>query len=164
MPWEAGHPLRSVPLEAGYGWQHVVYGGAFALGAVRDTLLHVFGESAEDHDGRMDGESALFALTVTDEGRLLLDSPVFSSCAWATGRAVAPGPGSRGWLDGFEAEAGAWGGRAAALGGPPPRRRPPWSARATRRRNPPSARGRSRPRVSWSSWRSWPRPGASPSH
>ncbi|MFJ3728391.1 hypothetical protein ACIPYQ_38295 [Streptomyces sp. NPDC090045] len=119
MPWEAGHPLRSVPLEAGYGWQHVVYGGAFALGAVRDTLLHVFGESAEDHDGRMDGESALFALTVTDEGRLLLDSPVFSSCAWATGRAVAPDPGSRGWLDGFEAEAGAWGGRAAALGGPP---------------------------------------------
>ncbi|MDX3536493.1 AAA domain-containing protein [Streptomyces sp. MB09-01] len=118
MPWEAGHPVRSVPLEAGYGWQHVVYGGAFALSAVRDTLLHVFGESGEDHDGRMDGESALFALTVTDEGRLLLDSPVFSSCAWATGRAVAPGPGSRGWLDGFEVEAGAWGGRAAALGGP----------------------------------------------
>ncbi|WP_404962454.1 DEAD/DEAH box helicase [Streptomyces sp. 147326] len=118
MPWEAGHPVRSVPPEAGYGWQHVVYGGVFALGAVRDTLLHVFGESGEDHDGRMDGESALFALTVTDEGRLLLDSPVFSSCAWATGRAVAPGPGSRGWLDGFEAEAGAWGSRAASLGGP----------------------------------------------
>ncbi|WP_405827557.1 AAA domain-containing protein [Streptomyces sp. NBC_00105] len=118
MPWEAGHPVRSVPLEAGYGWQHVVYGGAFALSAVRDTLLRVFGGSGEDHDGRMDGESALFALTVTDEGRLLLDSPVFSSCAWATGRAVTPGPGSRGWLDGFEEEAGAWGGRAAALGGP----------------------------------------------
>ncbi|MEV6953039.1 DEAD/DEAH box helicase [Streptomyces sp. NPDC051183] len=116
MPWEAGHPLRSEPLEPGYGWQHVVYGGAYALGAVRDTLLDVFGESGEDHDGRMDGESALFALTVTDEGRLVLDSPVFSSCAWATGRAVTPGPGSPGWLDGFEEEAGAWGLRAGALG------------------------------------------------
>ncbi|MCX5199269.1 ATP-binding protein [Streptomyces sp. NBC_00249] len=117
-PWEAGHPLRSVPLEPGYGWQHVVYGGAFALSAVRDTLLDVFGESGEDHDGRMDGETALFALTVTDEGRLLLDSPVFSSCAWATGRAVTPGPGSRGWLDGFEEEAGAWGTLAGELGEP----------------------------------------------
>ncbi|WP_251056306.1 DEAD/DEAH box helicase [Streptomyces sp. ISL-94] len=118
MPWEAGHPLRSVPLEPGYGWQHVVYGGTYALSAVRDTLLRVFGESEEDHDGRMDGETALFALTVTDEGRVLLDSPVFSSCAWATGRAVSPGPGSRGWLDGFEEEADAWGLRAGALGEP----------------------------------------------
>ncbi|RPF43594.1 AAA domain-containing protein [Streptomyces sp. Ag109_G2-6] len=118
LPWEAGHPLRSVPLEPGYDWQHVVYGGTYALAAVRDTLLRVFGESGEDHDGRMDGESALFALTVTDEGRLLLDSPVFSSCAWATGRALSPGPSRPGWLDGFEEEAGAWGERAAALGEP----------------------------------------------
>ncbi|MFJ1869777.1 DEAD/DEAH box helicase [Streptomyces sp. NPDC088097] len=116
LPWEAGHPLRSVPLEPGYGWQHVVYGGTYALRAVRDTLLHVFGESEEDHDGRMDGESALFALTITDEGRLLLDSPVFSSCAWATGRALFPGPGSRGWLDGFAEEAEAWQARAGELG------------------------------------------------
>ncbi|MBW5482622.1 DEAD/DEAH box helicase [Streptomyces bambusae] len=118
MPWEAGHPLRSVPLESGYGWQHVVYGGTYALRAVRDTLLNVFGESEEDHDGRMDGETALFAMTVTDEGRLVLDSPVFSSCAWATGRAIAPGPGSRGWLDGFEEETDAWNRRAADLGNP----------------------------------------------
>ncbi|MEV8534655.1 DEAD/DEAH box helicase [Streptomyces sp. NPDC051211] len=118
MPWEPGHPLRTVPLEPGYGWQHVVYGGAYTLSAVRDTLLHVFGESGEDHDGRMDGESALFALTVTDEGRLLLDSPVFSSCAWATGRAGSPGPARRGWLDGFEEEADAWVRRASELGAP----------------------------------------------
>ncbi|WP_344396337.1 hypothetical protein [Streptomyces vastus] len=116
LPWEAGHPLRSVPLEPGYAWQHVVYGGAYALRSVRDTLLNVFGESEEDHDGRMDGESALFALTITDEGRLLLDSPVLSTCAWATGRALSRGPGSRGWLDGVEEEAGAWAARATGLG------------------------------------------------
>ncbi|MFI9724631.1 DEAD/DEAH box helicase [Streptomyces sp. NPDC052396] len=119
LPWEEGHPLRSVPLEPGYAWQHVVYGGAYRLRAVRDTLLAVFGESEEDHDGRMDGESALFALTVTDEGRLLLDSPVVSACAWATGRALAPGPGRKGWLDGFDDEAAMWLARAADLGDVP---------------------------------------------
>ncbi|MEU7152255.1 DEAD/DEAH box helicase [Streptomyces sp. NPDC045456] len=119
LPWEEGHPLRSVPLDPGYAWQHVVYGGTYRLRAVRDTLLAVFGESEEDHDGRMDGESALFALTVTDEGRLVLDSPVLSTCAWATGRALAPGPGRRGWLDGFDDEAADWLARAADLGDVP---------------------------------------------
>ncbi|MFD8292439.1 DEAD/DEAH box helicase [Streptomyces lavendulae] len=116
LPWQAGHPLRSVALEPGYGWQHVVYGGTYALRAVRDTLLRVFGESEEDHDGRMDGESALYALTVTDDGRILLDSPVFSSCGWATGRALFPGPGKHGWLDGFAEEADAWHSRAGEVG------------------------------------------------
>ncbi|MGW1074862.1 DEAD/DEAH box helicase [Streptomyces sp. NPDC002537] len=116
MPWEAGHPLRSEPLEPGLVWQHVVYGGTYALQAVRDTLLAVFGEREEDHDGRTDGESALFALTVTDGGHLLLDSPVLSTCAWATGRALSPGPGSRGWLNGFDEDAAVWLSRAAELG------------------------------------------------
>ncbi|WP_283844436.1 hypothetical protein [Streptomyces sp. RerS4] len=39
------------------------------------------GASGEDHDGRRDDESALFALTVTDEGQLLLDSSVVAPCA-----------------------------------------------------------------------------------
>ncbi|KKD07657.1 hypothetical protein [Streptomyces sp. WM6386] len=116
LPWEAGHALRSVPLEPGFVWQHVVYGGAYTLRAVRDTLPEVFGESGEDHDRRMDGESALFALTVTDEGRPLLDSPVLSTGAWATGRVLSPGPGSHAWLDGFDDETGTWLTRAAELG------------------------------------------------
>ncbi|PJN02038.1 damage-inducible protein [Streptomyces sp. CB01201] len=116
LPWQDSHPLRSVALEPGFVWQHVVYGGAYALRAVRDALLAVFGESEEDHDGRMDGETALFALTVNDEGRLLLDSPVLSTCAWATGRALAPGPGRRGWLEGFEEDEAVWLARAAELG------------------------------------------------
>lgn len=115
LPWQEGHPLRSVALEPGFVWQHVVYGGAYALRAVRDALLAVFGESEEDHDGRMDGESALFALTVNDEGRLLLDSPVLSTCAWATGRALT-GPGHNGWLEGFDEDERVWLARAAELG------------------------------------------------
>ncbi|MEV0115300.1 AAA domain-containing protein [Streptomyces sp. NPDC050844] len=116
LPWEDGHPLRSVRLEPGFVWQHVVYGGTYALRTVRDVVLQVFGENEEDHDGRLDGESAMFALTVNDEGRLLLDSPVLSTCAWATGRALHPGPSRPGWLDGFDEDEAAWLARVADLG------------------------------------------------
>jgi hypothetical protein len=119
LPWEDGHPVRSLPLEPGYAWQHIVYGGCFALTDVRDTLMEVFGRDEEDVDGRMDGDTALFALTVTDDGRLLLDSPVFSACGWATGRALSPRPGGRRWLDGFEEDVQPWLARASELGEPP---------------------------------------------
>lgn len=119
LPWEDGHPVRSLPLDPGYAWQHIVYGDCFALADVRDTLLEVFGRDEEDVDGRMDGDTALFALTVTDGGRLLLDSPVFSACGWATGRALSPGPGGGRWLDGFEEDVQPWLARAAELGKPP---------------------------------------------
>ncbi|TGN72337.1 hypothetical protein E5083_30060 [Streptomyces bauhiniae] len=119
LPWEDGHPVRSLPLDPGYTWQHIVYGGCFALADVRDTLLEVFGRDEEDVDGRMDGDTALFALTVTDDGRLLLDSPVFSACGWATGRALSPGPGGGRWLDGFEEDIQPWLARAAGLGEQP---------------------------------------------
>lgn len=119
LPWEDGHPVRSLPLDPGYVRQHIVYGGCFALADVRDTLLEVFGRDEEDVDGRMDGDTALFALTVTDDGRLLVDSPVFSACGWATGRALSPGPGRGRWLDGFEEDVQPWLARAAELGEPP---------------------------------------------
>ncbi|MEU9207785.1 hypothetical protein AB0D27_07475 [Streptomyces sp. NPDC048415] len=163
LPWEAGHALRTVPLEPGFVWQHVIYGGAYQLCAVRDILLAVFGESEDNHDGRIDGESALFSLTVTDEGRLLLDSPVLSTCAWATGRALSPGPGSRAWLDGFDEETGIWLARAAELGelSALGLRSPPWTrspARATTmtvktKKSVKCASGGDgcRPRNSWSS-------------
>jgi hypothetical protein len=99
-------------------WQHVVY-GCFVLADVRDTLLEVFGRGGEDYRGRMDGESALFALTVTDDGRLLLDSPVLFACEWATGRAMSRVRGGGRWLDGFEEDTKPWLARAAELGEPP---------------------------------------------
>ncbi|MGW1712634.1 DEAD/DEAH box helicase [Streptomyces sp. NPDC002156] len=119
LPWEAGHALHSRPLEPGYVWQHVVYGGTFSMEHVRDTLLRVFGESGEDFDGRMDGESSMFALTIDDEGCLVDDSPVFSTCAWATGRTLTQGPGRQGWLKGFDTDTREWHARAAELGETP---------------------------------------------
>ncbi|MEK8145529.1 hypothetical protein NKH18_42005 [Streptomyces sp. M10(2022)] len=87
--------------------QHTVYCGVYPVASVRDVLLDVFGSSEEDHDGRVDGDSALLAFEVTDEGLLVQDSITFSACAWAVGRSRKPGPGAQGWLDGFETEADA---------------------------------------------------------
>ncbi|MHC3814727.1 DEAD/DEAH box helicase [Streptomyces sp. DT9] len=107
LPWEDGHPVRRRSPGRNMVRQHTVYCGVYPVASVRDVLLDVFGGSDEDHDGRVDGDSALLAFEVTDEGLLVQDSLTFSACAWATGRSRKPGPGAQGWLDGFEAEADA---------------------------------------------------------
>ncbi|MEQ4208124.1 hypothetical protein ABNF93_22510 [Actinopolymorpha sp. B9G3] len=68
-----------------------------------DVLARVFTSCEDDFDERPPGQSALAAFVVSDEGRPLLGSEVLSSCAWATGRALHPGPGSAAWLTGFDA-------------------------------------------------------------
>ncbi|MFJ9700574.1 DEAD/DEAH box helicase [Streptomyces fradiae] len=105
LPWEPGHAVRPRPPGRNMVWQHTVYCGVYAVSAVRDALLDVFGGSEEDHDGRLDGDTALLAFDVTDDGLLVQDSITFSACAWAVGRSRKPGPGARGWLDGFDDEA-----------------------------------------------------------
>ncbi|MFG2696289.1 hypothetical protein [Kitasatospora sp. NPDC048407] len=67
-----------------------VYGGLFPLAEVRHTLVEVFGRDPESHDGRLDSEGALFALTVDDPGSVLADSTVISTAA---GRSAGPLPG-----------------------------------------------------------------------
>ncbi|HEY3506813.1 MAG TPA: ATP-binding protein [Actinocatenispora sp.] len=99
-PWEEGHPVRHTEPERGRTWQHVVYGGIYELAAVRDTLVDVFGRAPDAYDEQVSGESAMFAFTVDEEGRVLLDSTTISSCAWALGRVRVPGGRDR--LDGFD--------------------------------------------------------------
>jgi hypothetical protein len=105
LPWEAGHPLRRVTRKPRLTWRHVVYGGVYSLDRVHALLERAFGRDDESFDERSRGETALFAFTATDEGRPLLGSQVFSSCAWAAGRTLDPGPEDSRWLDGFEAAA-----------------------------------------------------------
>lgn len=112
LPWQPGHLRYGEPPEEGpYGstWRHTVYGGVFSLGKVRAALASVLGYAeAEDYAGtRQDADAALFALTVDEDGILIENTAAFSSCAWATGRLYRPGPGTRGWLDGFDDVTGA---------------------------------------------------------
>src|SRR3954452_4491952 len=103
LPWQAGHPLRDEHLdERRYAWRHTVFGGVFELDEVRKALAGRFGAGEEEEPaGRHGGETAVFAFVVDDDGVLVNDSAVFSSCAWATGRVRDPGPGDPTWLDGF---------------------------------------------------------------
>jgi len=100
-PWENGHPERRRTIGPDLVRAHIVYGGLFELTAVRDVVAEVFGETGEDFDGRIRGTTALFAVMVTDEGKLLPGTLVVSTCGWATGRALRSG-GRRGWLEGFD--------------------------------------------------------------
>jgi hypothetical protein len=100
LPWEAGHPLRRNALPESKTWRHTVYGGVFSLRRVRDLLEEAFGSDDESFGTRLPGDNALFAVNVTDDGRPLLGSVEFSSCAWATGRLLLPGPEDVGWLTG----------------------------------------------------------------
>ncbi|MDI5966995.1 DEAD/DEAH box helicase [Streptantibioticus silvisoli] len=104
LPWEPRHALERKQLEPGKVWQHTVYAGVFEIARMREVLCEVFGrdDQDEDYDGRHAGHSALLSFTVNHEGRLLMHTPVLSSCAWAVGRAHAPGPDDTTWLDGFD--------------------------------------------------------------
>jgi hypothetical protein len=101
LPWQAGHPLRRQRLKKDLAWRHIVYLGIYPLEAVFAALKPVFEVDSEDLEERPSGSSALLALAVSDKGIMLESSVVLSACAWATARALDPGPATADWLDGF---------------------------------------------------------------
>jgi hypothetical protein len=101
LPWEAGHPLRRQRLTEHQTWRHIVYVGVFAREKVFEALKGVFDAEIDNVEEWPLGSSALLAFAVSDEGILLEGSVVLSACAWATARALDPGPVAAGWLDGF---------------------------------------------------------------
>ena len=101
LPWQPGHSLRRRRLKKHQTWRHTVYLGTYPREAVFAVLKPVFQAEAESFEERPSGDSALLAFVVSDKGVLLEDSAVLSACAWATARALDPGPGSADWLDGF---------------------------------------------------------------
>jgi hypothetical protein len=103
LPWQAGHSVAAVRLEAWQTWQHVVYGGVFGLDLLYARMEKVFGASDVDFDERLPrGDTALFSMVVDAEGHPDLESLVLSTAAWGLGRADKPGPADPTWLDGFE--------------------------------------------------------------
>lgn len=101
LPWNSGHPLRRQRLTKHQTWRHIVYVGTYPRETVFSTLRSVFPTVADSFEERPLGSSALLAFAVSDEGEMLEGSAVLSVCAWATARALDPGPAAAGWLDGF---------------------------------------------------------------
>lgn len=102
LPWESRVPARK-----GRVWQHTVYAGVFEVKRFKEALQDVFRAPPDPAlDGRAPtGHSALLCFSVNQDGRLIKDSAMVCSSAWALSRTLDPGPHEDKWLDGFEADA-----------------------------------------------------------
>jgi hypothetical protein len=101
LPWQPAHELAQRQRKPGYEWRHTVYVGIYSFDGAWKLLDSVFAPGDESLDERPRGESALCAFVVDSDGTLVTETVVLSSCAWATGRALNPGPATAGWLEGF---------------------------------------------------------------
>jgi hypothetical protein len=101
LPWAPAHPLAREAVESGRVRRHVVQLGVFRLDAVGALVERALGADDEAFDQRPGGESALGAVLVDAEGRLLAASAVLSSCAWAVGRLAGGAAGDVVALEGF---------------------------------------------------------------
>ncbi|ABI90772.1 DEAD/DEAH box helicase [Burkholderia ambifaria] len=99
-PWDKRHAVmrRRIGNDA---WRHEVYAGVYPVRALRDLLQEKFGADPDSYDERLDIDTALFCLSVTHDGRVLFDNAVLSTCAWAWGRTISPGPSASNWLEGY---------------------------------------------------------------
>lgn len=102
LPWDSSRWFRAP--ETGHKWRFTAYCGLYKLSRVRSRLETRFGRDPNNFDRRTDGESCVFALQITSEGRPLLDTFILASCPWAVGR-LNPGTAHTEWLNGFEAAA-----------------------------------------------------------
>lgn len=59
-------------------------------------------EDIDEGPTTFSGDSALFAINCTADGRPLFESLSFSSCAWAIGQTKTIGPADSKWLSGFD--------------------------------------------------------------
>lgn len=86
--------------------RHVVYAGTYSISEVREQVQNVFGKEPQVFDEYIGGESCLFSILLTQDGRPLFDSFVLSMCGWALGRLKNPGPENKDWLENFEEHMG----------------------------------------------------------
>ena len=102
LPWEEGHRLHRSPRRPGYERQHILYLGVYPIDAAWIAIDDLLIPGEENYDARPSGQCALATIVVDRYGRVIDDSAVLSGLAWAVGRTVDPGPGSRDWLSGLD--------------------------------------------------------------
>ncbi|HEY2435790.1 MAG TPA: hypothetical protein VGH93_01320, partial [Solirubrobacteraceae bacterium] len=101
LPWSPEHPVQATQLTRDQAWRHTVYVGLYPREAVFSALKDVFPPAPDSYEERPSGQSALLGFVASEKGILLEGSAVLSACAWATARALDPGPSAAAWLDGF---------------------------------------------------------------
>ncbi|WP_162292487.1 DEAD/DEAH box helicase [Candidatus Promineifilum breve] len=101
-PWHPDHPLQRRSNDRELTWRHQVYCGIFELARVLKLLEDKVGRDPDSPDEYVMQESAVCTFTVTNNGQLLSNSLVISTCPWAAARTINPGPQDPGWLYGFD--------------------------------------------------------------
>lgn len=105
IQWRPGDPLpwNELPeAKPGKVWQHHVYLGVYNLSEIYETLRRLFNQDPEAHDLRVPGQSACAGLVLNEDGVLVGESVVLSSCAWALGKVNAGRHTRPGWSVDFE--------------------------------------------------------------
>ena len=107
LPWETQHWMQQAPKNPKKFLRFQIYGGVYPISIIQQTLEQKCGkdENLEYEIGSLDqndkGETCIYAFQVSDEGRPLFDSFTLTSCAWAIGRTLSPGPDSPEWFSDF---------------------------------------------------------------
>ncbi len=106
LPWEPGHPaFGRRPFSDKVEWRHTLHIGQFEIGAAYEAVEARFPEAAGEEESerrRPRGMAPLLALTLTTDGRPLVDSLQVSSAAWSIARTLRLGVDDPKWLSGFE--------------------------------------------------------------
>lgn len=105
LPWDPNHFLQGRYKSLQMRSRYQVFCGIFKLEKIHKILEEKLSKPAENYEERTSGESCLFTFSVTQEGRPLFDTFTISSCAWATGRTLDPGPHDLDWLKDFNLQA-----------------------------------------------------------
>lgn len=101
-PWSPEHELKNRKLPEDKVWRHTVYCGIYEVVEVRDILKKVYKGDLEVFDERVDGETAVFSITLAHEGHLLAGSFVLSTSAWALGQLIKSNTLSKNWINEFD--------------------------------------------------------------
>lgn len=102
VPWDSRHPLQKYVLPDGKVWRYQFFCGLYPIDYIRETLEEVFGKDPEISDSYSESECCILTFCVSKSGQFVDDSFELSTCAWAVGRTLDPGPKSPVWLVGFK--------------------------------------------------------------
>ncbi|MFL1430356.1 MULTISPECIES: DEAD/DEAH box helicase [unclassified Nocardiopsis] len=102
LPWEPGSTLGNKRPPRNTVWRHTVYLGVFSTVETDAVLDRVFGADPRQVETRTDAKAALGAFDVDEQGQALIGTHAVSTCGWAIGRTLSPGPRAKDWLEGFD--------------------------------------------------------------
>ncbi len=105
LPWESGHVAYGQPLVSDkVEWRHTLHLGQFDIGAAYERVEAVFPDSEEARELRRTtrGTAPLLAMSLTPDGRPIMDSLQVSSAAWSIAQTLRLGVDDPKWLVGFD--------------------------------------------------------------